>query len=113
MGFSPLDAFIVLAYLLCIAIFGILSGGKQASTYDYFLGGRNIPWWAVCFAVVATETSTLTFISIPGVAYASNLNFLQLTFGYILGRVFIARVLLPAYARGNIATAYALLKDRF
>ncbi len=113
MGFSTLDAVIVLAYLLCISVFGILSGGKQSSTQDYFLGGRNIPWWAVCFAVVATETSTLTFISIPGVAYISNLNFLQLTFGYILGRIFIARVFLPAYAQGNIATAYAFLKNRF
>lgn len=113
MGFSTLDAVIVFAYLICISVFGILSGGKQSSTQDYFLGGKNIPWWAVCFAVVATETSTLTFISIPGVAYVSNLNFVQLTLGYILGRIFIARVFLPAYAQGNIATAYAFLKNRF
>ena len=113
MGFSTLDALIVLAYLLSISILGILSGGKQSSTHDYFLGGKNIPWWAVCFAIVATETSTLTFISIPGVAYSSNLNFLQLTFGYILGRIFIALVFLPAYSKGNITTAYSFLRDRF
>lgn len=113
MGFSTLDAVIVLVYLLGVAIFGILSGGKQSSTYDYFLGGKHIPWWAVCFAVVATETSTLTFISIPGIAYISNLNFLQLTFGYILGRIAVAMVFLPAYFQGEIPTAYAFLSKRF
>lgn len=113
MGFSTLDAVIVLVYLIGIAVFGILSGGKQSSTYDYFLGGKKIPWWAVCFAIVATETSTLTFISIPGVAYISNLNFLQLTFGYILGRIVIAMVLLPAYYQGELTTAYTFLSHRF
>jgi SSS family solute:Na+ symporter len=113
MGFSTLDAIIVGAYLVGVAVFGILAGGRQSSTFDYFLGGKRIPWWAVCFAIVATETSTLTFISIPGVAYVSNLNFLQLTFGYILGRIVIAAVLLPAYSRGEITTAYTFLAQRF
>lgn len=113
MGFSTPDYFIVAAYLIAIALFGILSGGKQTSARDYFLGGRTIPWWAVCFAVVATETSTLTFISIPGIAYTTNLNFLQLTFGYILGRIAIALFLLPAYYRGDVATAYTFLGKRF
>ncbi len=113
MGFSTLDAAIVLVYLVGVAIFGILSGGKQSSARDYFLGGKNIPWWAVCFAIVATETSTLTFISIPGVAYASNLNFLQITFGYVVGRIVIALLFLPAYEKGEITTAYAYLTSRF
>ena len=113
MGFSTPDYFIVAAYLIAIALFGILSGGKQTTARDYFLGGRTIPWWAVCFAVVATETSTLTFISIPGIAYTSNLNFLQITFGYIVGRIAIAVFLLPAYYRGDVATAYAYLGTRF
>lgn len=113
MGFSSLDYLIIAVYLLGVAIFGIIFGGKQKSTNDYFLGNRKIPWWAVCFAIVATETSTLTFISIPGVAYVTNLNFLQLTIGYIIGRVLIAFIFLPAYFSGNIETAYTFLGNRF
>lgn len=113
MGFSTIDYLIIILYLILVAVWGIISGGKQKSTSDYFLGNRQIQWWAVCFAIVATETSTLTFISIPGVAYATNLNFLQLTFGYILGRIFIAIFLLPEYFKGNIETAYKYLDYRF
>jgi len=113
MGFSTLDGILVLIYLVGIAVAGAWVGGKQSSAQDYFLGGKRIPWWAVCFAIVATETSTLTFISIPGLAYVSNLNFLQIAFGYILGRIVVARVLLPAYYRGELTTAYAFLSRRF
>jgi SSS family solute:Na+ symporter len=115
MGFSFLDALIVIVYLVGVAVFGIVAGRSRTagSTADYFLGSRRIPWWAVCFAIVATETSTLTFISIPGVAYISNLNFLQLTFGYIAGRIIIATVFLPAYYHGELETAYAFLGKRF
>ena len=113
MGFTTLDYAIVVVYLVGMAIFGVLSGGKQHSTRDYFLGSKTIPWWAVCFAIVATETSTLTFISIPGLAYATNLHFLQVTVGYLLGRIAISYVLLPAYARGDLVTAYQLLAQRF
>ncbi|MEE9288593.1 MAG: sodium:solute symporter [Bacteroidota bacterium] len=113
MGFSTLDAVIVVVYLTGMAIFGVVSGGKQTSTRDYFLGSKTVPWWAVCFAIVATETSTLTFISIPGLAYLTNLNFLQLTFGYLLGRIFVSFVLLPSYVKGELSTAYAYLRNRF
>lgn len=113
MGFTTLDYFIVVAYLIGIAVIGLVSGGRQTSAREYFLGRKNIPWWAVCFAIVATETSTLTFISIPGLAYATNLNFLQLTFGYLIGRVAISVVLLPEYAKGDLVTAYQLLGQRF
>ncbi|MBI3189417.1 MAG: sodium/solute symporter [Ignavibacteriales bacterium] len=113
MGFSSLDYFIVGAYLLGVALIGIFTGGKQSSTSDYFLGGRNIPWWAVCFAIVATETSTLTFISIPGLAYLTNLNFLQVTLGYLIGRVVVSFVFLPQYRAGELQTAYAFLNNRF
>lgn len=113
MGFTALDYVIVLVYLIGVAIFGVLSGGKQTSTRDYFLGSQRIPWWAICFAIVATETSALTFISIPGLAYTTNLNFLQITFGYILGRIVIAFLLLPFYFKGELVTAYALLTKRF
>ncbi len=113
MSFGLIDWIIVVLYLIGVAIFGIISGGKQRSTADYFLGARQVPWLAVCFAVVATETSALTFLSIPGVAYATNLNFLQLTFGYILGRIIVSFVLLPAYYKGELATAYQFLGVRF
>lgn len=113
MGFTTLDYVIVIAYLVGMAVFGVISGGKQTSARDYFLGNKKIPWWAVCFAIVATETSTLTFISIPGLAYATNLNFIQVTFGYLLGRIVVSFILLPAYARGELLTAYQLLAERF
>jgi len=113
MNFSLIDWLIIVLYLFGVLIFGIISGGKQRSTVDYFLGARQVPWLAVCFAVVATETSALTFLSIPGVAYATNLNFLQLTFGYILGRIIVSFLLLPAYYRGELATAYQFLGLRF
>ena len=113
MHFTWLDTVILIAYLAGITWFGIKIAGKQASSKDYFLGGRKIPWWAVCFAIVATETSTLTFISIPGLAYLTNLNFLQLTLGYFLGRLIVAWVILPAYFRGELGTAYTFLANRF
>lgn len=113
MGFTTVDYVIVVAYLIGMAVLGVVSGGKQTSIRDYFLGSKTIPWWAVCFAIVATETSTLTFISVPGIAYAGNLNFLQITFGYLLGRVVVSVILLPAYAKGELSTAYQLLANRF
>lgn len=113
MGFTTLDYIVVVLYLAAVAVFGILSAGRQRSTKDYFLGGRDMPWWAVLFSVVATETSTLTFISIPAVAYGSNLMFLQLTFGYIIGRVIVAVWFLPAYFKGELSTAYEYLSQRF
>ncbi|MEX2602188.1 MAG: sodium:solute symporter [Balneolaceae bacterium] len=113
MGFTTLDIIVLLLYLIAVAIFGILVAGKQHSSKDYFLGGRDMPWWAVLFSVVATETSTLTFISIPAVAYGGNLTFLQLTFGYILGRIVVAIWFLPAYIDGELSTAYEYLSQRF
>lgn len=113
MNFSILDALIVIVYLIGIALVGIFTGGKQKSARDYFLSESHIPWWAVCFAIVATETSALTFISIPGIAYISNFNFLQLTLGYFIGRIIVAVLFIPAYFRGELSTAYAFLEYRF
>jgi len=113
MGFAALDYAIIVFYLAGVTLFGLLLSGKQKSTSDYFLGGRRIPWWAVLFSVVATETSTLTFISIPAVAYGGTLTFLQITFGYILGRTFVSLVLLPRYFKGKQTTAYEFLGQRF
>ena len=107
------DYIIIAAYLIGVAAFGIWSGGKQKSVKDYFLGSKTVPWWAVCFSIVAAETSTLTFISIPGLAYLTNLNFLQVTFGYLIGRIFVAVFFLPAYAKGELKTAYSFLENRF
>jgi SSS family solute:Na+ symporter len=113
MGFTPLDYGILVLYLIGVTILGSWFGRYQKDTRDYFLGDRNLPWWAVCFSVVATETSTLTFISIPGIAYLTNLNFLQLTFGYFIGRIIISFVFLPAYYKGELSTAYEFLGNRF
>jgi solute:Na+ symporter, SSS family len=113
MGFTLIDGIVIILYLVAVAFFGIWSAGTQKSTTDYFLGGREMPWWAILFSVVATETSTLTFISIPAVAYGSNLTFLQLTFGYIIGRIIVAIWFLPAYVQGELSTAYEYLENRF
>ena len=113
MGFKFADFVIVLVYLVGVAVFGILTGGKQSSVKDYFVGGRRIPWLAVSFAVVATETSAITFISIPGLAYLTNLNFLQIAIGYVFGRIVVAFLFLPSYYRGELVTAYEFLKTRF
>ncbi len=108
-----IDYIIIIVYLLAVIILGIISGGKQKSTKEYFLGAEKVPWWIVCFSIVAAETSTLTFISIPGLAYLTNLNFLQLTFGYLLGRIIVATYFLPAYYKGELKTAYTFLENRF
>jgi SSS family transporter len=107
------DLIIVVAYLSIVAVIGILSGGKQKSIKDYFLGAEKIPWLAVSFSIIAAETSTLTFISIPGLAYNTNFNFLQLTFGFLIGRVAVALILLPKYYQGEITTVYTYLEKRF
>ena len=113
MGFTLIDGLVIILYLVAVAVFGIWSAGTQKSATDYFLGGREMPWWAILFSVVATETSTLTFISIPAVAYGGNLMFLQLTFGYIIGRIIVAIWFLPAYVKGEMTTAYQFLEQRF
>jgi SSS family transporter len=113
MGITQLDVFIIIFYLILVAIIGSLSGGKQRTTKDYFLGGESIPWWAVTFSIVAAETSSLTFISVPGLAYVGNLNFLQLSIGFLLARIIIAILFLPAYKKGQLTTAYAFLESRF
>lgn len=110
---KTLDYVIIVVFLIGAGAFGIISGGKQKTVKDYFLGSKEVPWWAVCFSIVAAETSTLTFISIPGLAYLTNLNFLQVTFGYLIGRIVVAAILLPAYSKGELKTAYTYLENRF
>ncbi len=110
---NALDIAVIVAYLLGATLLGIWVGRRQRDAKDYFVAGREIPWWAVMFSVVASETSALTFISIPGLAYTTNLGFLQVAAGYILGRVVVAYTLLPRYYEGELVTAYALLEKRF
>jgi SSS family solute:Na+ symporter len=112
-GFTVIDAVVLLAYLVGTTALGMWLGRDQKSARDYFVADKAIPWWAILFSVVATETSALTFISIPGLAYLTDLSFLQVALGYLLGRIIIAYTLLPKYYEGELVTAYALLERRF
>ena len=113
MAFTGLDLTVLAFYLLAVTAWGAWLGRGLTGGADYFLGNRELPWVAVMLSVVATETSTLTFLSIPGVSYFGTLAFLQITIGYLVGRVVVGRLLLPAYYRGELSTAYALLDGRF
>ena len=113
MAFSWADLVVVVAYLIAITIFGAHFGKRQRTLHDYFLGGRQLPWWAIAFSVVSAETSILTIISTPGIAYASDMGFLQLVFGYLVARVVVSFVLIPKYFAGELYTAYQLIERRF
>ncbi len=107
-----LDIVVMVLYITGITTIGIAYSGRQ-SVQDYFLGNRNIPWLMVCFSIVATETSTLTFLSIPGLAYVKGFSFMQMTFGYLLGRILIAFILLPKMMNGKYETAYHYLQSHY
>src|ERR687894_1458647 len=111
--FTLLDGVVLVAYLVGTTLLGVWLGRGQKDAKDYFVAGHAIPWWAILFSVVATETSALTFISIPGLAYLGNLGFLQIAVGYLLGRIVVAYTLLPRYYEGELVTAYTLLEKRF
>ena len=113
MGLNQLDFTIIASYLVGITLFGLRFRKRQRTLRDYFLAGRDIPWWAIALSIVAAETSTLTIISIPGLAYDTNFTFLQVVLGYIVGRVIISFVLLPHYFKGDLYTAYELIEKRF
>src|SRR5687768_14434880 len=101
-----LDVVVIIAYFVAIVAAGTLLGGRQRDASDYFLGRRGLPWWAIMLSIVATETSALTIISVPGLAARGNLTFLQLSFGYLVGRIGVAALLLPGYFDGTQETAY-------
>jgi SSS family transporter len=116
LAIGPFDAAVLLAYLVGMVLFGIWLGRGQRDVAAYLLGGRSLPWWAVLLSIVATETSTVTFLSIPGLAFnphGGSLVFLQLTVGYIIGRLVIVFLFLPSYFRGELFTAYEVLQHRF
>ena len=107
------DLALIAVYLVGITLFGLRFRKKQSSLRAYFLADRNIPWWAIALSIVAAETSTLTIIGVPGLAYDTNFTFLQLVMGYLVGRVIISYLLLPHYFRGDLFTAYQLIERRF
>jgi SSS family transporter len=108
-----LDLAIILAYLLGITWFGARFRDRQKSLKDYFLGGRTAPWWAIALSIVSAETSTLTIIGTPALSFQGNLGFLQIVFGYLLARLVISFLFLPHYFRGDLFTAYELMRRRF
>jgi solute:Na+ symporter, SSS family len=108
-----LDLAVIAGYLLTITWFGAQFKESQKTLKDYFLGGRGAPWWAIAFSIVSAETSTLTVIGTPAIAFAGNLMFLQLILGYLLGRIVISLLFLPQYFRGEMFTAYELMQRRF
>src|SRR5882757_4376449 len=121
MGFSTIDYLVLVAYLAGITAFGMMFRKGQRTVKDYFLGDKNTSWVVISLSIVATETSTLTLIGVPALAYGAfarpeqggTLTYLQVLLGYVAGRFIIARIFLPPYFRGDLLTAYALLESRF
>lgn len=113
MGLNAIDLTIVGVYLVGITLFGLRFRSGEKSLKSYFLADRSVPWWAIALSIVSAETSTLTIISIPGLAYDTNFTFLQLVMGYMVARVVIVAIFLPAYFRGELFTAYQLIDRRF
>lgn len=113
MGLTLIDLLVIILYLLLCVVIGIKAGGRPSDSTSYFKTDGKVPWWAVSLSVVATETSMLTVISIPAVAYLGSFIFLQIVLGYILGRIVIAWLILPSYFKGEQKTAYTFFKERF
>src|SRR6476469_4924990 len=121
MGFSTIDYLVLVAYLAGITVFGVMFRKSQRTVKDYVLGDKNTSWIVISLSIVATETSTLTLIGVPALAYANyarpeqggNFTYLQVVLGYIVARIVISLLFIPAYFRGNLLTAYELLKNRF
>ncbi len=113
MTLTAIDYAVIGVYLVAIVLFGSWFARFQKTTKDYFLTDRSVPWWAICFTIVATETSTLSFIGVPASAFAGNMTFLQLAVGYVIGRILVSVLFIPAYFRGDLFTSYELLQMRF
>jgi len=110
---SAVDWGVIILYLIGVIGLGLWLGRGQRNTRDYFLGGRNLPWWGVALSILATETSALTFIGVPAMAYGGNLSFMQIVLGYALGRVLLAWLMVPYYFRNEIYSPYAFLGRAF
>lgn len=109
--FNLADWSVIVVYLGGIIALGVACGKDQHNTRDYFLGSRNLPWWGIGASIVATETSALTIIGVPAIAYGGNLLFLQMIFGYVIARLILAVVMVPHYMRGEIYSPYQLLEQ--
>lgn len=112
-GLNVLDLGVIAVYLAGVTLFGLRFRGQQRTLKSYFLAGNTIPWWAISLSIVAAETSTLTIISVPGLAYEKDFRFLQLVIGYLVGRTIVSFLLIPHYFRGELVTAYQLINRRF
>ncbi len=112
-GLNALDFVVIIGYLAGITLLGMWVGRRQRDSNDYFIADRDMQWWAVMVSIVASETSALTFISIPGLAYVTDLGFLEIATGYLVGRIVLAFTLIPRSYEGHLVTAYALLEQRF
>src|SRR5882762_822137 len=112
---SAIDISIVVLYIVGTTLLGVWCTRGQRDLRTYFVGDRNVSWWLVLISIVATETSAVTFLSVPGLSYAAggDMTFLQLSFGYVIGRILIAWLLLPQYLRGELFSAYEVLRLRF
>lgn len=113
MGLNALDLGVIAAYLAGVTLFGLRFRKQQKTVRDYYLADNAIPWWAISLSIVAAETSTLTIISVPGLAYDQDFRFLQLVIGYLVGRVIVSFLFIPQYFRGELVTAYELMERRF
>ena len=111
--FNAADWLVIVVYLLGIIGLGVWFGKDQKNTRDYFLGSKNIPWWGIGFSIVAAETSAVTIISVPALAYGSNIDFIQIIFGYVIARIILAVVMVPHYLKGEIYSPYHLLENAF
>jgi SSS family solute:Na+ symporter len=111
--FNAADWIVIVVYLLGIIGLGVWFGKDQRNTRDYFLGSKNIPWWAIGFSIVAAETSAVTIISVPAIAFGGDITFLQIIFGYVIARVILAVVMVPHYLKGEIYSPYQLLENAF
>src|SRR5688500_15249331 len=111
--FNFSDWLVIVVYLLGIIGLGVWFGKDQKNTRDYFLGSKNTPWWVIGFSIVAAETSALTIISVPAMAYGSNISFIQIIIGYVIARIILAVVMVPHYLKGEIYSPYQLLESAF
>src|SRR5688572_22698099 len=111
--FNAADWIVIIVYLVGVVLLGVWFGKDQRNTRDYFLGSKNIPWWGIGFSIVATETSALTIISVPAMAYGGNISFIQIIFGYVIARIVLAVVMVPHYLKGEIYSPYQLLEGGF
>jgi SSS family solute:Na+ symporter len=109
----PIDLGVIAIYLIAVTLFGVRFRRSQKDLKNYFLGGRSAPWWAISLSIVSAETSTLTIVGTPALAFTGDFGFLQIVFGYLLARIVIATILLPHYFRGELYTAYELMQRRF